>query len=117
MVFGLLTSQSYLVNGLCLAVAALVPFLIMPIFSASKFKPKGKVSDGSSALPSSARPFNQDSKDEDGRAKDPTHRTSNCSTLTLPRSAMSLVAQPALAKPSPSTSSRPEPTSRSSLEI
>jgi hypothetical protein len=38
-----LTTQSYLVNGLCLAIAALVPFLIMPIFSASKFKPKGKV--------------------------------------------------------------------------
>jgi hypothetical protein len=47
-VFGLLTTQSYLVNGLCLAIAALVPFLIMPIFSASKFKPKGKVSPNSS---------------------------------------------------------------------
>lgn len=46
MVLGLLTSQSYLVNGLCLAIAALVPFLIMPIFSASKFKPKGKVRPG-----------------------------------------------------------------------
>lgn len=49
--------------------------------------------------------------------KTPLDQTENCSTLTLPRSAMSPVAQPALAKPSPSTSSRPEPTSRSSLEI